>query len=83
MSPATVHLPEAVFSIVRKIHGREHDDPVDDLDVNVAFRGTVLNTTLQATVHLGQDYDTNLRFVKNHLWNSVGQLFNENEKTDQ
>ena len=37
MSPATVHLPEAVFSIVRKIHGREHDDPVDDLDVNVAF----------------------------------------------
>ena len=63
-----------------KIYGREHDDPMDDLDVNMAIWGIFLNTTLQATVHLGQDYDTYLRFVKNHLWNSVGQLFNENEK---
>ena len=29
---------------------------------------------------LGQDYEANLRYVKNHLWKSVGQLFNENEK---
>ena len=28
---------EAVFSIVRGIYGREHDDPMDDLDVNMAF----------------------------------------------
>ena len=63
-----------------KIYGREHDDPMDDLDVNMAIWGIFLNTTLQATVHLGQDCDTHLRFVKNHLWNSVGQLFNENEK---
>ena len=26
VSPATVHHTEAVFSIVRKIYGREHDD---------------------------------------------------------
>ena len=39
-----------------------------------------LNATLRAAVHLGQDYEVNLRYVKNHHWNSVGQLFNENEK---
>ena len=37
MSPATVHHVEAVFSIVRKIHERDPDDPVDDLDVNMAI----------------------------------------------
>ena len=38
VSPATVHHMEAVFSIVRGIYGREHDDPMNDLDVNVASR---------------------------------------------
>ena len=41
---------------------------------------TFLNTTLQAAVHLGQDYEVNLRFVKNHLWTSVEQLFKETGK---
>ena len=68
---------EAVFSIVRKIHERERDEPMDDLDVNMAIWSTFLNTTLQAAAHLGQDFEANLRFVKNHFWNSVGQLFNE------
>ena len=36
-SPATIHHTEAVFSIVRRIYGREHDDPVDYLDVTVAI----------------------------------------------
>ena len=66
-----------------KIYERDPDDPVDDLDVNVAIWGIFLNTTLQAAVHLGQDYEANSRYVKNHLWKSVGQLFNENWKTDQ
>ena len=61
----------------------KHDDPVDDLDVNMAIWGIFLNTTLRAAVHLGQDYEANFRYVKNHLWNSVGQLFNETGKTDQ
>ena len=30
VSPATVPRTEAVFSIVREIYGREHDDPMDD-----------------------------------------------------
>ena len=37
MSPATVHHMEAVFSIVRKIYERGPDDPMDDLDVNMAI----------------------------------------------
>ena len=80
MSPATIHHSEAVFSIMRRICGREHDDPMDDLDVNMAIWGIFLNATLRAAVHLGQDYEANLRYVKNHLWNSVGQFFNETGK---
>ena len=53
---------------------------MDDLDVNAAIWGIFLNTTLQAAVHLGQDYEANVRYVKNHFWNSVGQLFNETGK---
>ena len=80
MSPATIHYTEAVFSIVREIYGREHDDTMDDVDVNMAIWSIFLNATVQAAVDLGQDYEANLRIVKNHLWNSVKQLFNETEK---
>ena len=80
MSPATVHQTEPVFSIVTRIFGREHDDLMDDLDVKMAIWCIILNATFRAAVHLGQDYEANLRYVKNHLWNSVGQLFNETGK---
>ena len=63
-----------------KIYEREPDDPMAHSDVNMAIWCMFLNTTLQAAVHLGQDYEANLRFVKNHFWNSVGQLFNETGK---
>ena len=59
VSPATVHHTEAVFSIVKWIYGREHDDFVDDLDVNMAFCCIFLNATLRAAVHLGQDHEAN------------------------
>ena len=77
VSPATIHHTEAVFSIARKIYGREHDDPMKDLDVNMGIRCIFMNATLRAAVHLGQDYEANLRYVKNHHWNSVGLLFHE------
>ena len=80
MSPATVHQTEAVFLIVRGIYGREHDDPMDDLDVTMAIEGMFLNTSLRAAVRLGQDHEANLRYVQNHFWVSVGLLLNENEK---
>ena len=73
--PATVHHTEAVFSIVRKIYGREARGPM-----NMTIWNIFLNATLRAAVHVGQDYEANLRYVKNNLWSSVGQLFNENEE---
>ena len=57
VSPATFHHTEAVFSIVRRIYGQEHDDPVEDLGVNVAIWCIFLNATLRAAVLLGQDYE--------------------------
>ena len=39
-----------------------------------------MNTTLRAAVHLGKDSDMNLRFVKNYLWKTTGQLFRGTEK---
>ena len=56
MSPAVVPHVDTVFSIVRKIYGREPTDNKEDLDVNAATWGIFLNTALQAAVHLGQDY---------------------------
>ena len=54
--PAKVHHTEAVFLIIRKIYEREPDDPMDDLNVNMDIWSIFLNTSLQAAVHLGQDY---------------------------
>ena len=53
---------------------------MDDLDVNKAIWGIFLNATLRAAVHLGQDYEASLRYVKKHLWNSVGLLFRDTGK---
>ena len=62
------------------IYGRQLGDPMKDLVVNLAIWGQFLNATLQAAVHLGQDYDANLRYVKNTLWKTAGQLFRGTEK---
>ena len=62
---------EAVFSMVRKIYGRQPDDPMEDVNVNLAVWGMFMSTTLQAVVHLGRSY------AKNHIWDSLRQLFDE------
>ena len=48
--------------------------------MNATIWGIFLNTTLQAVVHVGQRYEVHLRFVKNHLWKSLEQLFNETRR---
>ena len=48
--------------------------------MNAAIWRILLNTTLHAAVHLGQDYEANLRFVKSHLWKSLAQLFNKTRR---
>ena len=51
-----------------------------DLDVNLSIWEMFMNTTYRAAVHLGIDCEANSRYVKNHLWKTVGQLFRETEK---
>ena len=80
VSPVTIHHTEAAFPIARGIYGRGHDDPMDDLDVNMAIWSIFLKTTHRAAVHLGQDHEANLQYVKNNRWNSVGLLFHETGK---
>ena len=80
ISPDTSHHMEAVLSVVRKIYGKQPGDLMEDLNVNLAIWGVFMDTTLRAAVHLGKDNDTNMRFVKNYLWKTKGQLFRETEK---
>ena len=57
--------------------GKQPGDPMEDLNVNLAIWGMFMNTTRRAAVHLGKDDDTNLRYAKNHILDSLGQLFGE------
>ena len=50
--PRTISYTEAVHDMVRKIYGRPPDDPVEDLDVNVAIWEIFMNATLRAAAHL-------------------------------
>ena len=43
-------------------------------------RNTLRENPLAKTVHLAQDCEANLRYVKNHLWQTAGQLFRETDK---
>ena len=83
ISPDTSHYMEAVFSTIREIYGRRPGDPMKDLDVNLAIWGMFTNTPLRAAVHLGNDHDVNLRYVKNHLWKTAGLLFRQIRKAGQ
>ena len=58
----------------------ENTMTLSDSDVNMATWSVFLNATLRAAVHLGQDCEVKLRYVKNNLWNSIGQFFRETGK---
>ena len=66
---------EKVFSIARQTYGRNPTDDLNDLDVNTAFGCIFMSVTLQAAVHLGQDYTENLQSTKNQHLKSVRRLF--------
>ena len=68
--------------MVKEIYGRQPGDPMMDLDVILAIWGMFMNTTHRAAVHLGKYYDMNLRFVKNHFWETAG-AFQGNRRADQ
>ena len=77
---------EKVFSIVRQRYGLSPVDQMKDLDVNTAICGIFMSVTLQAAVHLGEDYTENLRCSKNQPKKSLRQFFfqvTERLTTDQ
>ena len=53
---------------------------MEDLNVNPAIWVMFMNTTLQAAVHLGQDYDQNLRFVKKDFLDFFEEVIQRNQK---
>ena len=71
ISSAVLSHMDKLCSIVRKTFDGGPTDEMDDFNVNAAIWGMFMNTALQAAVHLGQDYDLNLRFVKYHFWSSL------------
>ena len=44
---------------MRKTYDRGPADEMEDFNVNAAIWAMFMQTTLQAAVHLGQDYDQN------------------------
>ena len=82
-SQDTSHFMEDVFSMVRKIYGKEPGDPVEDLNANLAIWRMFTNTTLRAAVQIGKDYDTNLRFVEKFSVENNGTAFQRNRKAGQ
>ena len=75
ISSKVVLYMDNAHSIVRKTYDRGPTDEMEDLNVNAAIWWMFMNTILQAAVHLGQDYDQNLRCIKNHFWSSLKKLF--------
>ena len=67
-----IHGQEDQWKTTRRSYGR--------FDCAFGSLGMFMNTTLRAAVHLGNDHDTNLRFVQKCLWKTTGQLFKETEK---
>ena len=49
------------------------------LELGTTKRNTLREKPLANTVHLGQDCEANLRYLKNHLWHTAGELFRETE----
>ena len=79
ISSEVVSFMDKAYSIVRNTFDRGPTDEMEDLNVNATIWRMFMNTTLQAAVHLGQDYDQNLRFVKNHFWSFLKKLFKGTE----
>ena len=80
ISPDHVPYMNDVFYMVRKVYARPADDPMKDLDVNMAVCGIFMNATVRAAIHLGNDHHVNLRNVLNSSWRTTGQLFGNTEK---
>ena len=77
ISPDHVPYMNDVYNMVRKVYARPADDPMKDLNVNMAIWRIFMNATLRAAIHLGNDHDVNVRTVQNSSGRTAGQLFGD------
>ena len=56
---------EKVFSNVRQRYGRKPRDKMKDIDAKAIIWGMFMSVTLQAAVHLGNDYAENEHSIEN------------------
>ena len=64
-----------VHSSARRKLGRQLEDDMLEVDVNMMIWGTFMSATMKAAVHLGQDDQGNLRTTKNTDFEKGKQLF--------
>ena len=57
-----------------------HKETMPDIDVNAMIWRIFLSATMKAAVHLGQDYQENLRTTKNIDFEKAQQLFDISHK---
>ena len=70
-----MHHLERVFSNVRQKLSRPEGDEMLDVEVNGMIWRIFMSATRKAAVHLGQDYEENLRKTKNTDFEQVKALF--------
>ena len=80
MSRAYVPHTEKVYSNLRQQLKRNPKDSMEDLDVNTLTWGMFMTVTVQAAVHLGNDYWENPHSTKNQPQRTVKQLFDVTKK---
>ena len=75
ISPNNVGHLEKVRSNVRQKLGRQQDDDILEIDVNMMIWGMFMSATTKGAVHLGQDYQEILRTTRNTDFDNIKQLF--------
>ena len=73
------HLDKIYSNLGQKI-GRTSRDDMNDLDSNSLVRRMFMTATLDAAVHLGQDYLENVNSTKNQTQRTIRQLFDVTQK---
>ena len=60
---------------MRQTLGRQPDDDMLEIDVNMVISCIFMSATMKAAVHLGQDYEENLRTTRNTDFDKIPNLF--------
>ena len=71
---------EKVFSNVRQKVSRFEVDEMLDIDVNAMIWEIFMSATMKTAVHLGEDYQDNLRTTKNTDFEKVKTSFDISQK---